>query len=190
MEKSDAQLVAEATLGDQGSFAELVRRHTPSIYSFCYRLVGNQHAAEDCTQETFIKVWKSLGRYRNEFAFRTWIFAIARNTTTDYLRKKKSTPFSFMWGNSEEKFEDHLETLEESPEVHVEHAMTKESLEEVLGRLPEHYKTVLILHYQEGMTFQEIASVTDRPLNTVKSWHRRALETLRNDQDNLSAEDF
>jgi RNA polymerase sigma-70 factor (ECF subfamily) len=179
MEKSDGQLVSESILGIQGSFADLVNRHITAIYAFCYRLVGNSHAAEDCTQETFIKVWRSLDKYKPEFAFRTWIFVIARNTTTDYLRKKKSIPFSLMLKKSNTNYEDNLEDMNRSPEEQTGITLTKEMLEITLTTMHENYKTVLILHYQEGMTFQEISEIMRHPLNTVKSWHRRALAELK-----------
>ncbi len=177
MEKEDAQLVSESLLGNEGSFEKLVRRYTPQLYRFAYRLSGNVQAAEDATQETFIKVWKNLKKYDAKQPFRSWIFTIARNTVTDYLRKKKSLSFSVL-SRDESSFEDTLSDTDPLPEEQLVAIETTGELMSLLATLPEEYRTVLTLHYQEGMTFEEIGKVMGRPPNTVKSWHRRALQKL------------
>ena len=193
MEKSDAQLVAESILETQGSFDELVHRYTKPVYNFTYRLCGNSQTAEDCTQEPFIKVWKNLDKYDSGQNFRAWIFTIARNTVTDSLRKKFTIPFSNLSfkggmgaGSSSGHDGTHAPAIEESfadtepvPEELIAKLEDAELLTKLLETLSPDYKAVLLLHYQEELTFDEIGKVLGKPLNTVKSWHRRALEELR-----------
>lgn len=187
MEKTDVQLVSESVLGNQASFEALVHRYTDSIYGFCLRRTGDVTAAEDCTQETFMKCWKHLGSFNeSQASFKTWLFTIARNSITDHLRKK--TPLSFSRIFSRNSSGEHDDSLEETiPDESRESAteefvITQEAaahLSRHLLHLPENYQTVLTLHYQEGLTFQEIGTVMNRPLNTVKSWHRRAQQLLK-----------
>lgn len=178
MEENDAQLVSETILGKQGSFETLVTRYTTPIYNFAFRLTGNTQTAEDITQETFVKVWKNIKKYNPSQAFRSWIFTIARNTATDHLRKKVTVPFS-MLGGEDYEFEDTLSDEATLPDEAISKIEDVHVLETFLETLPPDYRTVIILHYQENMTFDEIGKVLNKPLNTVKSHHRRALEKLR-----------
>lgn len=178
MKKSDAQLVSESILEEQGSFDELISRYTNPIYSFTYRLTGNTQAAEDCTQETFIKVWKKLKTYNSSMNFRAWIFTIARNTTTDFLRKRRAIPFSNL-SSETFSFEEILEDNEDLPEEALGRIEDSTVVERLLAELPTDPQTVLLLHYRENMTFEEIGSIMKKPMNTVKSLHRRALQKLR-----------
>jgi RNA polymerase sigma-70 factor (ECF subfamily) len=179
MDKTDVQLVQEIILDTQGSFEELVTRYTKPLYNFTFRLTHDPQTAEDLAQETFLKVWKSLEKYDQNQNFRGWIFTIARNTTTDYLRKKKSIPFSVLSKDDDYLFEDHVSDTAPLPDETISALEDTESLEKILATLPIDYQIVLLLHYQEGLTFEEIGDVVDKPPNTVKSWHRRALIALR-----------
>lgn len=179
MKRDDAQLVADATLGIQGSFDTLVHRYTTPLYHFAFRLTGNAQVAEDMVQETFVKVWKNLEKYDKNQVFRAWIFTIARNTITDYMRKKKTIPFSALSRDEETPFEATISDNELLPDKTLKKIEDAQLLEKLLAHLPPDYQTVLVLHYQENMTFDEIGKVVGKPLNTVKSWHRRALLKLR-----------
>src|SRR5256885_17261626 len=82
----DGELVQTAVAGREASFEELVRRYQRPIAAYVYRMVGDYDAALDLTQEVFIKVYKSLARYRSEFKFSNWIYKIAHNAAIDHLR--------------------------------------------------------------------------------------------------------
>ena len=183
MEKSDVQLVQEILLDTQGSFEQLVARYTKPIYNFIFRLIGNIQTAEDLVQETFIKVWKNLAKYDQKQVFRAWIFTIARNTATDYMRKKKSIPFSVLSKDDEYVFEDSLADENPLPEDLLAELENTELFEKLLAELSVDYQMVLLLHYQEGLTFEEIGTILDTSPNTVKSWHHRALAQIRNNQE-------
>ena len=180
MHPPELQLIEQSIKGDQAAFAELVRHYTPQIYNFAYRLCGNAQTAEDITQETFIKVWKNIKKADPSRGFRAWIFTIARNTTTDFLRKKKSIPFSNL-GNADEdfNFEDVLESETEHVEKSLGNIEDAEYFKTLLGKIPNDYQEVLAMYYQNDMTFEEISKVLNKSINTVKSQHRRALIKLR-----------
>ena len=170
MEKNDEVLITE-----------LVRRHLKSVYNFVWRMVGDEEAAEDITQETFIKVWKNLEKFQPNANFKTWLLAIARNTSIDWLRRRKELVFS-AWAdeNGEENFfENNL--VDDAPlagEI-FDRIKDAQTLEKLLSKILPLDRTILSLHYGEELTFDEIGEILGRPLNTVKGRHRRALVVLR-----------
>jgi len=178
MEKSDEKLVEEYLDGEESSFKILLDRYTSHIYNFSKRFVGVEYA-NDIVQEVFIKIWKNIENFNVKKAnFKTWIFTIARNTITDYLRKKKMVSFSSL-DKEDETFADNIEDEVVLPNEALMKLEDKEFLNNLLDKIPAHYKEVLILYYQEEMTFSEIGKLLEKPLNTVKSYHHRALVLLR-----------
>ncbi len=180
MEKSDQQLVADYLDKGEGTLTEIINRYLKPVYSFAYRLTGNAQDAEDISQEAFLKMWKNLKKYKPEESFKTWLFTIARNTAFDLLRKKKSFVFSDLSTEDEDTvFEESLESPEPSPEEIFSKLENEESLNNMLNQLPHRYKEVVLLHDLNELTFDEIGKILGKPLNTVKSWHRRALLELK-----------
>jgi RNA polymerase sigma-70 factor (ECF subfamily) len=180
MHYSDEELIIAYQDGDPEALKILIERYTSHIYNFVYKLGAGEEAA-DVTQEVFLKVWKNLKRFDAQKAsFKTWLFTIARNATTDYLRKKKTPVFSDM--EREDATESFEATIPDQAllqdEVLIKIADEK-VLKDVITKLPPAYQSMLTLYYQEEMTFDEIGKVLGKPLNTVKSWHRRALIRLR-----------
>jgi RNA polymerase sigma-70 factor (ECF subfamily) len=178
MESNDELKIKEYLLGNEVAFKELVYKYTPAIFNFTVRFVGADYV-NDITQDVFIKVWKNLKKFdAKKASFKTWIFTIARNTITDYLRKKKMINFSVL-DKEEENFADNIEDDVILPDEALAKMEDKEFLNKLLDEIPINYKEVLILYYQEDMTFKEIGELLGKPLNTVKSHHHRALTILR-----------
>jgi len=180
MDLSDEELIDAYLGGDEDAFPLLLQRHLADVYNFARRLGGGEDA-DDVTQEVFLKVWKNLKLYRRANAkFRTWLFSIARNTTIDFLRKKKHIAFSEF--DTPEGGNPLTETLaDETPEPDelFAQAESAQQLERALQALSPRAREVLLLRYREDLTFDEIGAVLKEPLNTVKSRHRRALAALR-----------
>lgn len=179
MEDNAEDLIKEYIAGDQDAFKKLIDKYMPSIYNFSVRFVGADYA-KDTTQDVFLKVWRNIKKFDGKKAsFKTWIFTIARNTVTDYLRKKKIVLFSTLDKEGEESYESSIEDeviLADEALIKLE---DKEFLNNLLDELPINYREVLVLYYQEDMTFNEIGKLLGKPLNTVKSYHRRALILLK-----------
>lgn len=176
MEKSDNELVKEYKNGDRASLEVLIARHLSSIYNFVRRFVG-EHEADDVTQETFVRVWKHIGRYDETRNFRVWLFTIARRVAIDFTRKKKHAHFSIFDDENGESFD--VEDLSELPHELFRRKEVVEALEALVSELPDDRKTIVILHDAEMLPFKDIADIMGRPINTVKSQYRRALMTLR-----------
>lgn len=180
MERSDEQLIAAYIDGDESALDELVRRNLKMIFNFVYRFVGNAGDAEDITQEVFVKVWRHIKDFRPEANFKTWVFTIAHRTTIDWLRKRKRLVFSDMNSKDDEfVFADTLVDTEPLPDELFARAEDKAFVESLFMQLSPEHREVLYLHYYEGLTFDEIGNILEKPLNTVKSQHRRALFAIR-----------
>lgn len=138
---------------------ELVKTYLTPVYSFVFRLVRDKDVAEDITQDTFIKAWKKIDATQNVRAF---LFTIARNLAYDYFRK-----------NKDEYFEDELEVPDTAP-------LAPELFdnEEIIKNIHHKHLELILLHDVEDMTFEEIAEIVGRPMNTVKSQYRRAVYDL------------
>lgn len=176
----DQKLIAGYFKGDEKSLEILIKRYLKPIYSFTYRYAGNSYDAEDITQEVFVKMWRNLKKFKRRKSFKTWIFTIAKNTSIDWLKKKKTILFSEFENEAGENML--TETLVDPaplPQELLERAGVAQMLSSAMERLSSKYRMVLFLRYNDHFTFKEIAETLREPLNTVKSRHRRALMTLR-----------
>ena len=167
---------------DEGEivFSEIVDVYLKSILNFSYKLVGNKKDAEDVTQEVFLKIWKNINKFEIEKSFKTWIFAITRNTCIDFLRKKKEIPISYFdddMGNN--VLEDNLLDEGLKPDEIFVNKESKELIENTLSKLSFIQKEVVVLRYMNEMSFDEISEVLNIPLNTIKSHHNRALIKMK-----------
>jgi len=173
------QILDRIISGDESAFSEITGLYLKLIYNFVYRLIGDRDTAEDLTQETFVKAWKNLKSFDQSKNFRTWLYIIAKNTAFDWLKKKKEIPFStFM----DEKGESWLENVADEnilPDEILERKNIAEELEEILSKLPPHYRAILLLHYKEDFSLHKIAEILGEPYNTIKSRHQRGLGKLR-----------
>lgn len=162
LEENDEQLIINYLKGDEKSLEVLIRRYLKPIYSFVYRYVGSPSDVEDITQEVFIRVWRNLKKFDQKKSFKTWIFSIAKNASIDFLKKKKSIPFS--------EFDNVPNLISSPPEL---------SLNFILEKLSVKYRMVLFLRYNDHFTFREIAEISGESIDTIKTRHRRGIAILR-----------
>lgn len=177
---SDEQLIAQYLKGDEESLEFLIKKYLQPIYSFVSRYVGSEKDAQDLTQEIFLKVWKNLKKYDPQRNFKTWIFSIAKNASIDFLKKKKTLPFSTFENDEGENFLiDSLVDPAPLPGEILERKDLAQILSLAMEKLTPKYRMVLLLRYNDHFTFREIAETLDEPIHTVKSRHRRALIKLK-----------
>lgn len=187
--RNDAELVQNYIDGDSVAFDVLVNRYARPIYAFVYRLTGNAAETEDIVQDIFTKTWKKIKKFdpENGASFKSWVFAIARNTTIDWLRKKRPVMFSSIDsdknatadGDFTEKFENNIADTEPLAHEMFERQEIADALDAVLSTLNPDDKSIILLHHYEMLTFEEIAIVTKKPMNTVKSRYRRSMAKLK-----------
>ena len=173
----DSQLIAQYINGDKKSLEVLIKKYLNPIYGFVYKNVGDKPAAEDITQEVFIKVWKNIKKFDQKRDFKPWIFQIAKNTSIDYLRKKKTIPFS--------RFENEkgqnvlLENIAPESQNIVELLNNKRVVQLALETLSAEDKNIINLRHTDGMSFKEISETLEKSINTVKSRYRRIIANLK-----------
>lgn len=178
--RTDEQLVAEYLRGNEQALRLLIERYLRPIYNFVYRYTGESSNAEEITQDVFVSVWKNINRFDLNKKFKTWIFTIARNTSLNWLKKKKPINFSrFEDNNGDNIFLESTADPLPLPDELFEHVDLSQKLSKAMDNLSPDYRAVLMLHYSNSMTFQEIAESLGESINTVKSRHRRALIQLR-----------
>ncbi len=173
MAESDEILLSRYKRGDVSAFRELVERYATSIHNLALRLLRDPMEAENVAQETFLRVILSLGRMRLDLPFKPYLFRIAVNLCYDILRMKK--PLLFSESDSVD------EIVEDVPEIldRIEKDELQSRLRSVIETLPPRYRAVVVLRYNEGFSYEEIAQALNLPLNTVRTHLRRAKEQLK-----------
>ncbi|MCX6713902.1 MAG: sigma-70 family RNA polymerase sigma factor [Candidatus Vogelbacteria bacterium] len=181
MLKTDNELVGDFLAGNEESLELLFERYFKVIYNFTYRFVHEPDVASDITQETFVKAWRNLKKFDQNLNFKTWLFTIAKNTAYDWLKKKKPIVFSTLTATDEDdhRLENLVVDTEPWPDEVFAQKEIKTKLGEQLSKIPPLDQTIILLHLQEGQTFEMVAEILDQPMNTIKSRYRRALIKLR-----------
>lgn len=162
-------------------FNDVLHEFATPVYSFCMRLIGNEEDAKDLSQDVFVKIWRNLEKYDETKSLKAWVFTIARNTCYDWLRKKKNLVFSQMnnIADDETSFEENIH--DEQPlqdEIFIQKE-NSEMVEKAMKNLSQDQVEVIILHYTENLSFEDISQILGKSINTVKSQNRRALEKMK-----------
>ncbi len=177
---SDEQLIADYLKGDEKSLEVLIKRYLRPIYSFVYHFIGGSQDAEDITQEVFVRVWKNLKKFNGQKKFKSWVFEIAKNSSIDFIRKKKTIPFSrFENGENYNIIAEKIASPLMSAGELLDNKNLGSELIAVIKELSPKYRAVFSYRYNNGLTFREIAESLGESINTVKSRYRRALAALR-----------
>ena len=167
----DDQALIDATLqGRPEAFGELVVRYERAVYNLAVRTLRDRTEAEDATQEAFFKAYRALNSFRPGAKFSTWIFTICYRACCDRLAKRKR------WSNDE--LPDRADPGA-GPEALAEQSDEASRLRAAIDALPEKYRTVVTLFHLQGKQYEEIATVLNLPLGTVKTHLFRAKEQLR-----------
>ncbi|HMP51442.1 MAG TPA: sigma-70 family RNA polymerase sigma factor [Candidatus Melainabacteria bacterium] len=184
-QKSDRDLVMACQRREPAAFEELVKRHQKTVYVLLYQLAPDWTDTSDLAQEVFIRVWRSITNLRNPNAFRSWLTQIVTNIFYDELRKR---PRKLPTVSMDEPYTD--EDSGESPTrdipdeslVPEEDALNKELsqvIRESMMKLPEQFRTAIVLREVEGLSYEEIAVITKTEMGTVKSRIARARTKLQ-----------
>lgn len=178
-EDSD-ELVQRARDGDVESFNRLVIQHQNAAYGLAYRFLRTREAAEDVTQEAFLRAYKNLPRFRGG-RFRSWLLRIVANAARDELRRRKRRPQRSLDEARDDPDAVPLDPPDPgpSPEDVTLQGELRRVLERALGELPDDWRMVVLLSDVHGLSYQEVAESTGLALGTVKSRLSRARARLR-----------
>jgi RNA polymerase sigma factor (sigma-70 family) len=177
----DLKTIQRCKRGEEAAFAEILARYRGAIYNLCYRMSRNAEDARDLAQEVFIKVFSLLDRFDEEYAFSSWLFRIATNHCIDHLRRNRLKFMSLDGGLNKdgEEFELQLPETGPEPDQVLQRKEAMDRLEEVIGELPPHYKTITLLRHDQQLSYEEISEILQLPLGTVKARIHRARNMIQ-----------
>ncbi len=174
-----ASLIADAQKGKVDAFNELVLTYQHQVYNLAYRIMGDPASAADATQDAFISAYRSLSRFRGG-SFKSYLLRIVTNRCYDELRRRKRRPAtSFEDVDIDEDANPMLTNGGENPEEYTERQEVADVIQTGIEALPPDQRVTLVLSDVQGMSYQEIAEVTEVALGTVKSRLARARSKLR-----------
>jgi len=181
VDTSNSDLIKKAIEGDEAAYKELMENYRGAIYNLLYKMVRNREETEDLVQEAFMKAFKALPSFNEEYAFSTWLYKIAINNCIDHMRKKKLKTYSINKpvrakdGELDREFPD----TSMSPDKKILSDERSNIIGIAIDELPENYRTAILLRHKEERSYEEIAQILDIPLGTVKARIFRAREMLK-----------
>jgi RNA polymerase sigma-70 factor, ECF subfamily len=155
----------------------LIEQYQHRLLRYLLYLAGNRELAEDLFQETWIRVLERGHQYDGKHEFSTWLYAVARNLTIDYLRKKNPVSLDGLMDDEEHAPHEPVDSRPTAWEVVQQHEQA-ERINAALVSIPAEYREAVVLRFQEGLALDEIAMITRAPLGTVKSRLYRGLSML------------
>lgn len=172
---TDELLVQRTLDGDLGSFEDLVERHREVVFRVAARIVGHDNA-DDVAQDSFLKAFHRLSRFRGESSFRTWLLTITHNTALSALARPSAEPHADPTSDGGDG--SSTQPGERTPADRLEDSERRDRLTEKLRLLPPAHRAVLVLRDIEGFSYEEIAQVTESPVGSVKGRLFRARSEL------------
>lgn len=168
-------LPERAARGEVDAFARLVQEHSGLVYRVALRILGAEEA-QDASQEVWIRVWRSIGNFRGESAFSTWLYKITVNTCLSARRKEQTMRLR--------EFAGEFPQLpvqpggEDDPEAAILDGERRDEILRALGHVRDEHRAALVLRHMEGLSYAEVASILDVPDGTAKGWVSRGRAAL------------
>lgn len=177
MPAEEQKLIDAAIAGDSGAFERLIEPLEGRIYAVALRMCGNREDAQDCMQESMIRIYRALSSFKGQSSFSTWVYRVTMNTCLDELRRRKArrstsldTLLDSGWSPTDET---------DTPERHAIQSEQRRTLERAIAELPEDMRAAVVLRDIQGLAYDEIASTLNVNVGTVKSRISRGRERLR-----------
>lgn len=171
---SDLELVERALSGEKSGYAGLVNRHKAYAFSVALRIIKNREEAEEITQDSFVKAFRSLDQFRQEAKFSTWLYRIVYTTALNYLRKHSIETVEL-----DSHLSDQLPSYQPDSADLLDQKIKKRYISDALGKLKAEDAVVLQLFYIDERSLDEIAAIMELETNTVKIRLHRARPRLR-----------
>ena len=174
VDQEEQALIKKAQLGDTAAFADLVTMHGTLVYNLALRTLSDPQEAEDVAQETFMRAWRALPRFRAESRLSTWLYSITTNLCYNRLPQLKRE-LAALDPDTEINLPDERQIVEEA-------LLSSEIIEQVqtaVDQLPEKYRLLITLRHIHGLSYADIATAANLPLGSVKTGIFRARQQLR-----------
>jgi len=177
MPDTEQHLIQRAQTGDQEAFAVLVSEHQRYVYNLALRVLKNEEEALDLVQETFVRAWTALPNFRGQSQFRTWLYRIVTNLCYNRLPNLRRSLNEL--GDDVIAEIPETEVAFDNPAHGLESRELRSYLHQAIDNLDENYRLLISLRYQNELSYEEIATMLNLPLGTVKTGLFRAKEQLR-----------
>ena len=183
----DASLIPRAAAGDRAAFRALVERHRTMVYRVALQYSGNHHDADDIAQEVFLKVFRSLGNFRQDAQFTSWLYRIAMNACIDHARRAAPALAASAGNNEDENPLDALPADAPGPDDHAYAGELGVVLRDAIERLPPRQRLIFTMRHFEQLKLSEIAEALGLAEGTVKRQLHAAVHRLRSTLRGLRA---
>jgi RNA polymerase sigma-70 factor, ECF subfamily len=177
-ELTDNELVEIVRGKDQERYAEVMERYQTKLFVYIYRLIGNKEEAEDLLQDVFVKAFKNLNSYDTKRKFSSWVYRIAHNEAVNFIKRKSLKRF-ISWEtitSTKDKLDSSSEE-EGADKAWLRKEVSRE-VSDAINKLPFKYRQVLTLRYYSDQSYEEIAEILGKPVNTVGTLINRAKKKL------------
>ncbi len=179
---SEDILVVEAVLsGQRQLYAKIQKKYNRMVTSVIRRVVRNELDIQDLVQETYIKAYQALASYDKKYSFSSWLMKIATNHAIDFLRKRKLETVSIMNQSNDSDEDDYIIQIPDTnllPDQSLTQKELSETINKIISSLPENFRQIIILRFQQELDYNEIAEQLKIPLGTVKATLFRAKKMI------------
>ena len=181
MESPELELLLKAQKNDIEAFENLISPYTNQLLTHAFRLLKNREDAEEALQDTYLKTYNSIKTFEGVSSFKTWLYKILTNVCLDMIRKQKRQPATTNIHATDENGEHEIIISDDtySPEISAQKKAAYQALEKALDNLNEEHRIAIMMRDIEGLSYEEIATVTGQNVGTVKSRINRARSQLK-----------
>lgn len=177
LEKHELKLIEKASGGDPSAFNRLMEMHERRMYAVALRMCANREDAQDCLQEAMLRVYRSIGSFKGQSSFSTWVYRITMNTCLDELRRRKNRQNTSLDGLLDQGWSP--TDGENAPEKSAVQNEARKVLHSAIRELPDDMRSAIVLRDIHGLSYEEIAQSLDINVGTIKSRISRGREKLR-----------
>jgi len=182
---TDEQLIGRFQAGDERAYVELVNRYKDRLLNFVFQFLGDIEQAEDVVQDTMLRLYEKKHYYKEIAKFSTWIYTIARNLANTELRKRKRRKTTYLSHMSKDERQYEIPAVQDNVDQSLHNEFIQDRIKSAISKLPEHYKTVIILRDIQELSYDDISNIVGVPLGTIKSRINRARLQLQADLQDL-----
>jgi len=170
----DEELIAQFQRGNENAYIELVNRYRDKLINFVFGFLGDAELAEDVVQDTMLKLYEKKHYYREIAKFSTWLYTIARNQANSEFRKRKRMKISYLSQMTKQEQDYEIKDLGPDLNKKLQNQFLEKRIRNAIQKLPEHFKSVIILRDIQELSYDTISEIVGVPLGTVKSRINRA----------------
>lgn len=185
MDYPEKELVRKSKEGDVEAFEELIRSYEKRIYNIAFRMAGDRDDAFDIAQEVCIRIFRSIGKFKGNSSFSTWVYRITSNVCIDEMRKRRSNVIPLAVASDDGEYEIPIADEGKLPDEILESREISDAVRSCILELEPEYRMIIILRDINGYTYDEISKVLDVNMGTVKSRLNRARGMLKTKIKNM-----